>query len=643
MSRRSLHIHPLRLAFWTAAVLAMLAMLIDQRPFELDAGDPQLEGRRMEVVGRGDMAVLMAASTLTPAPVADEVPGAWSWVDMINQEVGPVSAFDVETLDPDALLPFRYVVFTRSACEWAQSESLLPVIEQLLARGTSVVLELPTGALRSTYAADGAGGWRTPGAVTALDGTVSEQAQQLRRLPLLVPFTGNTRPPEGTQTLMAFDGAPVIYVREYGNADLVVLEFDLGRQLMRLQQGVPREDFTVRPRSSGRRVITSDMVASPAMLDTDVPWADLLERYVVHRVLGRRFGVLAFWQWPAAQAGALLTSHQTRSLQGRPLWMSIHERSLDARSATFVAAPASVSDSLPDDAEHVGHAALLWNADPSEHGLFRSWNVGPFTLLVQPITLVSQLENLEESLGEGADIRGVRMTDSRWSETWTGAYRAMDAVELRYSVTYGAAAGSRGYLFGTCQPFTPRDTSGLPFRVQEVPVCFVDPVNEEEVEQLDSALRKAASDHYTVHLLTSADRFQYSPSMAGFDAWRNALETARQQQLWIGGAGEYVTFLRRRQEAELRVRGREVTSRDSDGTPRVIEYTVDVETANDSLAVMLPARSEGLRLSRVSRGNQESQFLGDEVQTRETTWLGEPVQLVPLNAGFTTLGLRYSR
>jgi hypothetical protein len=171
----------------------------------------------------------------------------------------------------------------------------------------------------------------------------------------------------------------------------------------------------------------------------------------------------------------------------------------------------------------------------------------------------------------------------------------------------------------------------------------VDPVNEEEVEQLDSALRKAASDHYTVHLLTSADRFQYSPSMAGFDAWRNALETARQQQLWIGGAGEYVTFLRRRQEAELRVRGREVTSRDSDGTPRVIEYTVDVETANDSLAVMLPARSEGLRLSRVSRGNQESQFLGDEVQTRETTWLGEPVQLVPLNAGFTTLGLRYSR
>ena len=107
--------------------------------------------------------------------------------------------------------------------------------------------------------------------------------------------------------------------------------------------------------------------------------------------------------------------------------------------------------------------------------------------------------------------------------------------------------------------------------------------------------------------------------------------------------GEYVIFLRRRQEAELRVRGREVTSRDSDGTPRVIEYTVDVETANDSLAVMLPARSEGLRLSRVSRGNQESQFLGDEVQTRETTWLGEPVQLVPLNAGFTTLGLRYSR
>jgi hypothetical protein len=86
-----------------------------------------------------------------------------------------------------------------------------------------------------------------------------------------------------------------------------------------------------------------------------------------------------------------------------------------------------------------------------------------------------------------------------------------------------------------------------------------------------------------------------------------------------------------------------VVLRDADGTPRIIEYTLEAETSERGLAIMLPVQSEGLQLSRVTRGSRESQVLGDEVTTREVGWLGRPVQLVAVNPGFTTLGLRYTR
>jgi hypothetical protein len=131
--------------------------------------------------------------------------------------------------------------------------------------------------------------------------------------------------------------------------------------------------------------------------------------------------------------------------------------------------------------------------------------------------------------------------------------------------------------------------------------------------------------------------------MAGFDAWRDALAFARANNMWVGGAGELNAFWRRRSEAELRLAGREVTSRDADGTARIIDYTLEAETSERGLVIMLPVQSEGLQLSRVTRGSRESQVLGDEVTTREVPWLGRPVQLVAVNPGFTTLGLRYSR
>jgi hypothetical protein len=645
MSRQRISLHPLRVIFWTLFLLALVAFWLDRDPIALDAGDPRLEGRFEPIEARGDI-VVVVSNEPTEAENRAIVPGSWAWVDAIRQEVGPVSVLAVQGLTDEALQPYRYVILTASATRAGDTESLVGLAEAFTARGGTMVVELPQGRLRTVFGADGNGGWRTPGAITAVGGVDAPFNSELRRMPLMTRFIGSTRPLEGAETLLAMDGAPVIYSREVGTGEIVVLDFDAGQQLSALQQGVASSGGRVRPRVSGAPTRTADLVASPAMLGSSVPWADLLERFLVHVVMGRRAALFAFWPWPDGANGALMTTHQSASMQGRPLWMSIHERSLDARASTFLAAPPvpPPGPNAVDVPEFTGHGALLWYLNPDAASLHKSWGALGFDLVQQPMTLVAQLEQLETWLGEDADIQGIRTWDGRWTEDPVDPFRIMDAVELRYSVSYSPAPGGpQGYLFGTCQPYTPVDSTGLPFRVQEVPVCFADPSTEEDVERMTATLERASQEYWTVHLLTSADRFQHTPSMAGFDAWRDALAFAQSHDMWVGGSGELLSFWRRRAAAELRVAGREVSSRDADGTARVIDYVVEADSSDRGLVIMIPVQSEGLSLSRVTRGARESQILGDEVTTREAMWLGRPVQLVAINPGFTTLGLRYSR
>lgn len=647
-SRRRGQIPPFRLLFWTVVVLVGAIALLDRYPVTLDAGDPEMPGRSATLTARGDLLVVLSEAEIVRASSSGRFAASWAWVDLVRSEIGPVSVVDIDTLDAEMLQSHRIVLMTASATATSRADGLVDELEAFATGGGILALELPAGRLRTAFAADGGGGWRTPSSITAVEGVPEDVAATVRDVPLMTRFMGSTRPLEQATTLLAMDGAPVIYARDRGDGQVVVFDFDLGAQLAAVQQGLAGPDGRVRPRRSGEPIRTWDLVATSQLMGTDVPSADLLERYVAHAVLGAREPVFALWPWPDAGRGALLTSHDARDVTGRPLWMSIHERDTGARSTTFVGAPTDEppDDHVIDDEEFVGHAALLWVLDPDDADLHRGWGLFGIEPVRRPLTLVGQLDHLETWLGDDADIRGVRIRDGRWTESFTAPWRIMDAVELRYSVTYGPAPGSPpGYLFGTCQPFTPLDVNGLPFRVQEVPVCFRDPRTEAERELLEQALERAAAEAWSVHLLTGSDRFRDAPDMDGFDAWASALRFAESNDMWIGGAGELVRFWRERSAAELRVIGRNVDARDSEGRPRAVEYTVEVETSGRGLTLMVPSRIGELELARATRGTRQAQYtsMADAVTTEEVPWLGETIHLIPLNPGFTTVGLRYTR
>lgn len=647
ISRRRTKLHPYRLLFWSVVLLVGILAMLDRHPLTIAAGDPELQGRPLTVEGRGDILVVLSESGAEVAAERGEPDRSWVWVDLIGQEIGPVTTTDLADLTPELMQSHRTVILTRSVSSDPTADVLLDQFETFAVSGGNLVMELPTGLIRARFAADGEGGWRRADTVTAAEGVPDEVLEEIRQIPLLTRYLGSTSPAPGAETLLAIDGAPVIYHRRIGDGEVVVFDFELGTQLSRMQQGTPSTDGRVQPRRHGQPLRTFDLASTPALLNTTVPYADLLERYVAHAVLGHREPVFSLWPYPDGARGAVITSHDSRRHDGRPLWMSIHERSLDARSTTFVAAPSTAPEEafFPDD-EFVGHAAMLWILEPDEAELYRRYGVLGFHPARQTLTLVGQLERLETMLGDQADIRGVRVWDSRWTSRSTEAFRIMEAAELRYSTTYGPSPGGPpGYIFGTCQPFTPVDLSGHPFRLQEVPVCFANPETDQELELFAEALETAAEDVWAVHILTSADRFASRPDLHSFDIWRDALRFADSHNMWVGGAGELVSFRHRRAAAALHVISSEITSTTADGEPRVVDYTVEVETGGRGQVLMVPAEYDGLTFEQATRGGPEAQLydVAGQVETETAGYLGQEVRLLPLNPGFTTVGLTYRR
>ncbi len=648
ISRRRSKLHPYRVAFWSAVVFAAAVFLLDRYPITLAAGDPELGGRMNTIEGRGDILVVLSEAQMLRSADEGQLDRSWTWVDLVRQEVGPVTTADLATLTGERLQEHRIVILTSSASRNPDVAQFMPDFDSFVAGGGTLAVELPEGMLRARFAADGDGGWRRADTITAAEGVPDDVLEQIRNIPIMARYRGSTGTLEGAQTLLAIDGAPVIYTQRVGAGQVVIFDFEVGVQLSRLQQGTPEANFRVQPARHGQPIRTFDLASSPALMGATIPYADLLERYIAQVVLGDHQPTFALWPYPDAKRGALLTSHDSRDIDGRPLWMSIHERSLDARSTTYISAPRDDRDVDQElrDAEFVGHGAMLWVMDPSDAELFRHYGLFGFNPVRQSLTLVGQLERLETALGDDADVRGVRIWDGRWTSRFAQPYAIMEAAELRYSATYGPPPeGPPGYLFGTCQPFTPIDHNGMPFRMQEVPVCFDNPETDAELALFEEALTAASQGTWALHLLTSADRFEARPDLQAFDIWRNALRFADRNDMWVGGAGEYVSFQRRRSAAALHVISQEISSTDAEGDPRAIDFTVEVETGGRGLVLMVPGEVGGLTFNQATRGGPEARLydIAGQVETTSTTYLGRPVELLPLNPGFTTVGLRYRR
>ena len=645
---RRLQFSGVRLLFWGFAVLCFGLYLFDRSPVALQATEATVSGAMQARAGLGDVLVVLDAEEMVRSSAAGRFERSWSWVDAIEQEVGPVRTAQTSELSAKMLESTAFVIVTQSSNATEQMQRHLGLLEGFVSRGGTLLLELPQGALRATFAADGEGGWRSPRAITAVDRVTPDVAVPLLKMPLFTRFVGSTRPPKDAVSFIAMDGSPVVYATRRGDGAVVVVDFDFGSQVSALQQGLPTSEGRLEPRVPGDALHTSDLIAAPSLATATAPYADLLEAYVLHVAMGFASPMVALWPFPAGAPGALLSSHDAVSYAGRPLWMSTHEKTLDARTTTFLASssyPEAAHAAVAVDEDVAGQSAMLWITSPAHaaaHKRFGFFGVEP---VQERLSFADQLRSVKAIVGEKYAIRGARTEGGSWMRDPFAPYRVMAAQQMRYSVSYEPLPSTGiGFGFGTCQPFTPVDNNGLPFPLLEVPVCAANPSGPNAKADLTKMVQDAAKGGWAVHVLTGADRFEQAPNMAWFEAWQAALDEARRQRVWIGGAGEFMAFRKQRGETTLRTSQRKVMARTAAGQPTDISFVFEAQTKRAGLAAVFPRRLDGLRLVEARRAaSLDGQ--GERISTdvKELNQIGREAAMIPLQEGFTTLSVRYKK
>ena len=645
---RRLQFSGLRLLFWLAAAGCLFLYLLDRHPVTLKASEATVRGEFQERHGLGDVLVVLDPDEMVKASAEGTFERSWSWVDAVEQEVGPVRTAKTAELDAKLLESASFVIITQSSNATEAIQSRLGLLEGFVSRGGTLLLEVPLGALRATFGADGEGGWRNPRAITAVDRVTPDVAVPLLKMPLFTRFMGSTRPPKDSVSFLAMDGSPVVYATRRGDGAVVIVDFDFGAQVAALQQGLAGKSGRLEPRVPGDALHTSDLIAAPALARATAPYADLLEAYVIHVALGFASPMVALWQFPGGAPGALLSSHDALSYAGRPLWMSAHEKSLDARTTTFLApssAPVAAHAAVAVDEEVAGQAAMLWMTSADRLAAHKQFGLFRLRPVQERLSFADQLRGVKSVVGEKYAIRGARTENGSWMSDPYEPYRIMAAQQMRYSVSYEPIPSSGiGFGFGTCQPFTPVDSNGLPFPLLEVPVCAANPAGPNAKADLVRMVQDAARGGWAVHLLTGADRFEHAPSMAWFEAWQAALDEARRQRVWVGGAGEFMAFRKQRGETTLRTSQRKVMARTASGQPTDIAFVFEAQTKRAGLAAVFPRRLDGLRLVEARRAasiDGRGERISNDV--KELNQIGREAAMIPLQEGFTTLSVRYRK
>ena len=548
---RRLQFSGVRLLFWGFAVLCVGLYLFDRSPVTLQAKEEAVGGAMQTRAGVGDVLVVLDTEEMVLSSAAGRFERSWSWVDAIEQEVGPVRTAQTSELSAKMLESTAFVIVTQSSNATEQMQRHLGLLEGFVSRGGTLLLELPQGALRATFAADGEGGWRSPRAITAVDRVTPDVAVPLLKMPLFTRFVGSTRPPKEAVSFIAMDGA-------------------------------------------------------------------------------------------------LLSSHDAASYAGRPLWMSAHEKTLDARTTTFLAPsglPEAAHAAVAVDEDVAGQSAMLWITSPAHGAAHKRFGLFGLEPVQERLSFADQLRGVKAIVGEKYAIRGARTEGGSWMRDPFAPYRVMAAQQMRYSVSYEPLPSTGlGFGFGTCQPFTPVDNNGLPFPLLEVPICAANPSGPNAKADLTKMVQDAAKGGWAVHVLTGADRFEQAPNMAWFEAWQAALDEARRQRVWIGGAGEFMAFRKQRGETTLRTSQRKVMARTAAGQPTDIAFVFEAQTKRAGLAAVFPRRLDGLRLVEARRA-ASLDGRGERISTdvKELNQIGREAAMIPLQEGFTTLSVRYKK
>lgn len=665
-----------RAVLWAGVLLVAGLLYLRANPWPVEVEADASEGIEISREAQADVIIVLDYDAIAASPAHFERHD-WSasWINTIEQEIGPVSVATPRSLSTKVLGEARVVILTASVSDQI-SDALMKKLREHIEAGNLLVMERPGGALREAYAADGRAGTRRGQRFTFAAGLDDPYANQLRQLPLSSDYIGSTRALDGATTLLSIDGAPVVYAKPVGRGHVMTVDFDYGEALVALQQGKPTQPdlFTVVPRSSGEPAPgdedeeaapprVSDLVMHEDLVGAKVPYADILERFIVHGAILRYAPSPALWAYPHGAAGVVVAIHADDRLGDGGGWMLDYENDRRAVSSLLTTVDAGLSAATAATLHRKGgDIGLLWRMEGTPAQLTERLGVGGFEPMKRPVTLARQIDRLKQTLPVNY-ARSIRVADGWWTRQWAEPFGAMAAQGFRIDMSYEVPR-TAGFAFGTGLPFLALNAEGKPLGVRELPVVFPDAASEGPRFKELLASSKGGH-HMALTFALDPASFADTPDMERFDRWLALFDQVAEHDHRITSAYRFDTFMRQRRASSMRsrlVRGVDLPQsglpakdrRDQDkdedtdaeraASPEATLLRVTVEAKTKGMMLVLPAHHGARHFHSARKRSQRegTTSRGAPLTAREVSLIGLPMRLVPLEQGFNTIDVFYT-
>jgi hypothetical protein len=464
-----------------------------------------------------------------------------AWEDALSRHGPPPARLDPTTLR-HTLAGRRVLVVTRGA-QAVVGDSAIAAVGAWVEAGGRLLLEMPERRWGVWAPAWVAG---APVAASAARATWPDLAPLASPPESLAVVT--VRAPLAARgpcdTLLWLDGEPAALECAVGRGRVLVLGFDLGCWLVSLQQGVPREDFSVPidARGGGEPVLrqTDDLVAASAPPRRLVPWADRLQRALVER-LEAGMGVARWRLLPGEARGLYLPSHDEEGKGDNWLYYADHERRTGWVATWFVMPRGRLT---PRGYAKLAAPPLEVGAHPDLHGEDRAptWRAGLRRLLGRERPgLAAEVESVRVRLERagGPPLRLDRMHYLKWSAGYADRFRWLAHLGIRLDSSYGPDRGGFGYVFGTGLPFRPLDERGRVLPLWEAPFQAMDD-REFEPRAVHALFANAAGSGVGIIFHTTA--MAYQPRAEMMQTYLDAPAWAREEGFAVMRYGELLDF-----------------------------------------------------------------------------------------------------
>ncbi len=637
---------PFRITFWFVIALIATAYYLHNAPIFLDGTHVSNEGTEITREAGADVVIVIDYDAIrNSGPGFEERDWSATWINMIEQEIGPVTIATPSSLSQSSLSAARIVILTSSVTADVNN-TLLETLRPWVLSGNLLVVDQPQGRLREIFSANGRAGKRRGQHVSFARDLEAPYQQQIQQMPLSTSYVGSTAPRDGATTLLAIDGAPVIYAATIGQGTVITVDFNLGEQLVALQQGRPTNKYNVRSEAKTPR--TEDLVLDKKMIGQPVPFADLLERYFVYGIMMRYAPLPTFWAFPDGANGSVILLHEDTELGDGGGWMLEYEANFNAVSTLLTSVDSGLTSEGADAMNKKGgEVGLLWRLDDSPAELREPVGIGAFKPAAKPVDLESQLKTLKAVLPIGY-VRSLRTAGGWWSEQWAAPFEAMASNGIRVDASYAVPTAS-GFAFGTGLPFLVFNTDGIPLGVRELPVVIpAQPVQGPEFEEL---LQISADGHHQA-LTVSIDPALFAdfPDAERFERWLAMFESVKNTNHQLTSIARFDAFQRSRRASTIKSRLVDKAPlpenvRSSATAPAhqgsVLRINIEAKSRNMHLVVPHHIGSKKFLTARQAANRVRGELISGDLPAEKTSMIGIELQKLPLDQGFNSIDVFY--